>query len=247
MKICDNIEPLKMLEGQTKLRGYYPVLISIEGKICVVVGGGRVAERKIGRLLECGAIVEVIAGHLTPVLEEKRQNGVIQLISRDYRDSLIDHADLVFAATDNPELNRRIARYASRKGILCNCVTDPRESSFLVPALFRRGALNIAISTSGMSPAAARRIRLQLEKLFDKEWEGYLDLLGALREVIHAKGFNARENQKVFNKLVELPLLEWIRQGRGNEAVEGILEVCKPLLSREEISRIWEQTWKTSS
>ena len=226
---------------------YYPLFASLENKICVVVGGGQVAERKVRRLLECGATVNLIAQHLTPWLEEKRRAGLVCLISRSYEDFLIDHADLVFAATDSPDLNRRIARYAARKRIWCNSATDPEESSFLVPAVVRRGPLSIAISTSGLSPAAARKIRLQLEEQFGKEWERYLGLLGALRKAIHTKRLESEENQRIFRNLVELPLLEWIRQGRRTEVLGAISRICQSLLSEGEITEIWDEAWKVSS
>ncbi|MFO0753924.1 MAG: bifunctional precorrin-2 dehydrogenase/sirohydrochlorin ferrochelatase [Thermodesulfovibrionales bacterium] len=159
-------------------RAYYPAFINLQGTQCVVVGGGRVAERKVASLLRSGASVTVISPALTGALERKKEKGLIAHLKRRYRKGDLKGAFLVIAATSDKEANRMIAGDAP---CLVNAVDMPEAANFIVPSVVKRGLLSVAVSTSGASPALARALREELELLYGKEFGQFLAFLKALR------------------------------------------------------------------
>jgi len=226
---------------------YYPIFLSLHERVCLVVGGGTVGERKIKGLLRAGATVRVVARDLTPWLEAQRGDGRISLIGASYQAGHLDGAELVFATTDDPELNRRIAAEARDRGLWCNMATDPALGSFVVPSVVRRGPLSIAVSTAGLSPAVAKLIREKLEEQFGPEWVGYLQFMGLLRTGIQSKGLDSSQNQALFRRIAGLPLTEWIKSARKDQAIEALREICHPWLSPDELNRFWNEIWKPFS
>jgi len=226
---------------------YYPMFVSLEGRVCLVVGGGTVAERKIRGLLPSGAAIRVVARTLTSGLWEWVRDGRVQYLGETYREDLLEEADLVFAATSDAGLNEQVARQAGERRLWCNTATGPEMGSFIVPSLIERGPLAIAVSTTGLSPAVARQIREKLEGEFGPEWASFLEWMGRLRKLILSKSLGSDEKQRLFRKVSNLPLPAWIREGRREEAFHAVLEVCNGWIHREELSRIWDELWKPSS
>jgi precorrin-2 dehydrogenase/sirohydrochlorin ferrochelatase len=191
---------------------YYPIYLNITNRRCVVVGGGDVAERKVQRLLECGAHVVVIGKTLTPRLKVMKREGRIDQINDDYDAAYIHDAFLVIGATDRDEINARISSDARKRGILINIVDDPDKCDFILPSLFQRGDLSVAISTGGKSPALAKKLREDMEGLYGTEYHTLLNILGKLRERIKAKGRSADENKRLFEAVVNSDILQHIRE-----------------------------------
>ncbi|MDO8957084.1 MAG: bifunctional precorrin-2 dehydrogenase/sirohydrochlorin ferrochelatase [Deltaproteobacteria bacterium] len=191
---------------------YYPVLLDLDGKLCVVVGGGRVAERKVRSLLQVGALVKVISPQLTQSLSRLKERGKIIHSQRAYRSGDLHRAFLAIAATDDRRANERVFSQALRQKIPVNVVDDPAHSSFIVPSLVQRGDLLIAISTSGQSPALARALRQKLQKEIGAEYIYLLKLLGAVRKKILSLGLGQKRNQIIFRKLAGKDLLPLIRK-----------------------------------
>ncbi len=192
---------------------YYPVFLNLEGRLCVVVGGGRVGERKIEALLAAGARVKVISPEATPQVEKWAEEGRIELERRPYHEGDLSGAWLVIAATDDPETQKAVYSEAEKRHIFCNVVDKPEFCSFIVPSVVRRGRLQLAISTSGASPATARRIRERLEEEFGPEWETYLELMARWRREILSREISEEERRAIFTRLALAPLPEWIRNG----------------------------------
>ncbi len=190
---------------------YYPVFLNLKAKLCVVIGGGKVAERKVNSLLEAGAIVKVISPELTPVLKELAETGKIFWEKREYKKGDIEGAWLVISATNNPSVQKSVYTEAEEKKIFCNVVDVPELCSFIVPSVVKRGDLQIAISTSGASPAVARRLREQLEELFGKEYEIYLKLLKNLREQILKSNWDREKKEKTLQNLALAPIPKYIK------------------------------------
>jgi len=176
------------------------------------VGGGDVAGRKVQRLLECGARVVVIGRALTPALEIMIKDGLIDRIDGDYNEAHLHDAFLVIGATDKEEVNARISEDAREKGIMVNIVDDPEKCDFILPSLFQRGDLTVAISTGGKSPALAKKMREELEGLYGPEYLILLNLLGAIREKIKARGASPDDNKRLFEVLVNSDILQHIRE-----------------------------------
>lgn len=164
--------------------GYFPAFLDIQDKKCVVVGGGDVAAQKIRTLLRCKARVDVIAKNLKPPVRKLYNRGSIRWENREFLGKDLKDAFLVIAATDDPEVNRRVWETARRYRILVNVVDDPRHCNFIVPSVFRRGKLQIGISTGGSSPALAKRIRKELGDLFGPEYAIALDWMGRARKEV---------------------------------------------------------------
>jgi siroheme synthase-like protein len=141
---------------------YYPVFINIRGKKCVVVGGGKVAFRKIKALLECGAEVTVVSPSINPELNDLIKKRRIDHISREYEPEDLKDTFMIIAATDSAETNLKIALGARNQRILVNIANNLDQSDFIIPSSFRRGDLTIAVSTAGMSPALTKKIRTRL-------------------------------------------------------------------------------------
>jgi len=161
---------------------YYPAFLDITGKKCVVIGGGRVAERKCSPLIRAGAKVVVISPGLTRGLESLKKKGLIRHIARHHRRGDLKSAFVAIAATDSREANLEAVADAALHRTLLNVVDNPPLCSFIVPSVLRRGPLTIAISTGGVSPAMARTIRKRLEGLYTTEVSKYLRLLNTIRE-----------------------------------------------------------------
>lgn len=220
---------------------YYPLYVRLQGRFCLVVGGGSVGERKVKTLLASGAEIGLIATERTLWLEQACGEGRLRFLGMEYGEMSLEGVDLVFAATSDPALNRRIAEDARRRGVWCNMASDPEEGSFIVPATFERGALTIAISTSGMSPALARQIRKKLEEDFGPEWSLFLQFMGLLRKKLQAGGLSSEENQRLFRALAALPLPEWIKAQAQGEALDAVEKITHPRLTRPELIDIWNR------
>ncbi|HEY2421716.1 MAG TPA: NAD(P)-binding protein [Neobacillus sp.] len=158
----------------------YPIMLRLEGKKVVVVGGGKVAERKVCGLLETGARIVVISPEVTDELKQLTVDGKIVWQQKPFSDVDIKDAFLIFAATNVEEVNRSVRSKADEHQLV-TVADDPDRSVFHVPAHFQRGRLSVAISTGGASPTLANKIRGQLEQQFDESYESYLEFLFSTR------------------------------------------------------------------
>jgi precorrin-2 dehydrogenase / sirohydrochlorin ferrochelatase len=201
----------------------YPVFLRIHKKTCIVVGGGRVALRKVRMLLDCGGKVKVVSSTSHFNLLRLAGKKAIRLIQRDYRPGDLRGAAIVIAATNQQEINRRVAEEAKRGGALVNVVDDPEPSSFILPSYFRKGGLTLAVSTGGKSPALARKIKTELQKNFGKEYATLLLLIGEVRSSLKKRGIriNAGKWQKALDPE---PILRLLRAGKPKQAKQILLD-----------------------
>lgn len=153
-----------------------------------MVGGGEVALRKVKMLLECGGKVTVIGPKPHPEMLKLSAEGAIHLVQRDYEAGDLKGAIIAVAGTNAKEINRKVANEARKEGVLINVVDDPEQSDYIVPSLFRRGDLTVAISTGGTSPALARKIRTRLEQKMGEEYASLLSLIGEVRSILKKSG-----------------------------------------------------------
>ena len=151
---------------------YYPIFLDVRGRRAVVVGGGKVAERKVRKLLRAGAGVSVISPDLTPGLSRLAAANRIRVTRRVYRKGELRRRRansrspiLVFAATNDPAAQRAVREDARAGGALVDVASDPAQCDFIVPASLTRGDLHAAISTSGTDPNLARLLRLLLQEV----------------------------------------------------------------------------------
>jgi len=177
---------------------FYMACLDLEGRSCLVVGGGTVALEKARGLLECGARVTVVAPQIVDELRTSR----VELVQRGYRASDLDGRLLVVAATSTASLNRRIHRDAEARSLLCNVVDVPELCNFILPAVLRRDPIAIAVSTGGASPALAQRIRDDIADLIGPEHAEIARLLRELRPWAQAHLPSYEERRDYFAGLV---------------------------------------------
>ena len=217
------------------MSSFYPILVELQRKKALVVGGGKVAQRKIETLLECGAFVQVVARELTAELEELRSWRQIEFLGGEFSEAYLEGAFLVFAATDDALLNRRVSQAAQQRGLLVNAVDQPADCNFIVPSVLTRGDLLIAVSTSGKSPAFARKVRVELERHFGEEYGLFLSLMGNLRKEILCLGLSQEEDKRAFEELVYSDLLPAIREKNWDLASQIIQKVLGRPISKNQI------------
>ncbi len=226
---------------------YYPLFLALEGRICLVVGGGAVGERKIRTLLRYGASIRLVALEISAWLEEKCSEKSVIWVGRQYDRSHLRGVSLAFAATSDMDLNRSIAADAREFGIWCNMATDPELGSFIVPSVIERGALSIAVSTSSLSPAIAKILRQKLELEIGPEWDFFIRLLGELRRCFKSRGVSEKKGREIFTKVAATPLPELLRQGCRQEAFLKIFEICGSVMNEAEFKSVWENSWNLFS
>jgi precorrin-2 dehydrogenase/sirohydrochlorin ferrochelatase len=217
------------------MSSFYPILVDLHGKKALVVGGGKVAQRKIETLLEHGASVLVVARELTATLEELRSAKRIGFLGAEFSEAFADGAFLVFAATDDASLNRRVSQAAQQRGLLVNAVDQPADCNFIVPSVLSRGDLLIAVSTSGKSPAFARKVRVELERHFGEEYGFFLNLMGNLRKEILSLGLSQQENKSAFEELVNSELLQAIGEKQWDWAAQIVEKVLGRPVSKDQV------------
>lgn len=203
---------------------YYPAFVNIRGKQCVVVGGGKVAERKVLSLLRSGAIIRLISPSITPRLAAERDMGNIEHINRDYISGDLKDAFLVIAATSDEKINRIVA---SEAPCLVNVVDVPELANFIVPSVFKRGLMTIAISTSGASPALARSVRIELEALYGVEMSKYLLFLKKIRKKILSEISCSKTRRQLLKVIASEKMLKILREKGYKEARDKVLEIFR--------------------
>jgi len=166
--------------------GLFPLFLKLKKRKCLMVGAGEIGEVKIAGLLAAGADVHVVAPKATKQVKKWAREGRLRWLHREFRDSDLVECLLVVAATSSGKLHKRISRLARRRGALCNVVDVPELCDFYYPAVVRRGALQIAVSTGGESPALAQRLRKKLEQEYGPEYEAWLRQLGKSRRKLSA-------------------------------------------------------------
>jgi len=192
----------------------YPIELNLAGREVVVAGGGTVAARKVAGLLEAGARVRVVSPSF---VEELAGRGDVTLQTQAYDASVLHGALLVFACTDDPALNRRVADDARAAGALCNVADDPPNCDFMVPAVLRRGRLTVAVGTSGASPALAAALRDRLEELLEAEYAQLVEELAQVRAEIREQAEPEDLRRRIFQTLCRECSLKLLR-ARGVQA-----------------------------
>ena len=179
----------------------FPIFVKLAGRKCLVVGGGGIAGGKVEGLLAAGASVVVVSPEVTEKIARWNDQGRLAWHARRFQPSDLEGAFLVLAATGLPAVSESVFREAEARGILCNAVDEPERCHFYYPAIVRRGPLQIAISTGGLSPALASRLRAELEAQFGPEYERWLQKLGAMRRALFARRIDPRRRARVLQLL----------------------------------------------
>jgi precorrin-2 dehydrogenase/sirohydrochlorin ferrochelatase len=204
---------------------YYPVHLDIQNRNCLVVGGGRVGTRKVITLLDCGANVIVISPVVSHQLRDYAISGRIKLKERPYQSGDLGGMFLVIGATDDEALNRQISSDADHLNTLCNIADRPEVCNFILPAIVQRDDLVITISTSGKSPALAKKLRKSLESQFGEEYAIFLKLMGAIRKKLLSQSHEPEAHKPLFEQLIDADLIVMIQKGKTAEIDTLLFEI----------------------
>ena len=196
---------------------YYPIFLDIQNRDCLVVGGGSVGLRKVLTLIDCKAAVTVVSPVVHPKLQELSINDKITLKKRPYKPSDMNGMFLIIGATDDQALNQQIHAEAERRGMLCNIADRPKACNFILPSIVKQGDLVIAISTSGKSPAFAKKLRQDLEKQLGNEYAVFLNLMGAIRKKLLAQNHEPESHKHLFEQLINGGLIDLIKERRSDD------------------------------
>jgi len=206
------------------MTNYYPINLDLREKLCLVVGGGKVAERKVESLLECGGSVRVISPSLTADLKELADQRKISYSQADFQEKDLEGIFLVIGATSDQGVNEQVAQAALKRNILVNIVDAAPSSNFIVPSTHRQGLLNISISTSGASPALAAKIRREIALSFGAEYAEFLEILQEIRPQVISKYSKQEERKRIFQSIIDSDILELIKKGNQEKVKERIAE-----------------------
>lgn len=208
-----------------KTKHLFPIFINLDNKKCVIVGGGKVAERKAENLFAYGASITILSPSVTSKVQQWANEGLLNWRKKEFEKADIDGAFMVFASTDNYELNQLIANICHENGIMINSADDPEKCTFHVPAIIRRDSLGIAISTEGKSPLLAKKLRTEFEALIGEEYAEFLDMLAEVRTRIQESVSDINIRKKILESIVYSDILEHLKSGENEKARERI-EAC---------------------
>jgi precorrin-2 dehydrogenase/sirohydrochlorin ferrochelatase len=207
---------------------YFPVFLDLQGKSCLVIGAGQVGRRKVGRLLQAEpARITVLDPALDAALFPKQEaKSELILLQRKFCPEDLQGVFLAFACTGDAGTNAYICGLCQERAILCNSVHQAQESGFILPALHSVGDLQIAVSTSGKSPALAAQIKQHLGREYGWEYAVWLRLLGRIRIRLLQLQDHCAENKDIFRSLLDQSLLNALRnrdQGSLQQILQGKL------------------------
>jgi precorrin-2 dehydrogenase/sirohydrochlorin ferrochelatase len=211
---------------------FYPMFVDIEGRRCLVVGGGPVATEKVEKLLEHGAVVRLVTPGMTDALAALVASGAVgEHRARGYAPEDLDGCFLVIAATNLDAVNRMVWQDAEARNLLCNVVDVPPLCNFIVPSIVRRGELALAISTGGASPVVAKHIRRELEAVYGPEWEALVDLLRDARDELKSRYPDMPSRRDAVERLMETDVIRRLAEGDdegARELANRVLDIGVP-------------------
>ncbi|MCX7857210.1 MAG: bifunctional precorrin-2 dehydrogenase/sirohydrochlorin ferrochelatase [Deltaproteobacteria bacterium] len=204
---------------------YFPFFLDISGKKFLIVGGGRVAERKVRTLLRFKANIQIVSPKLTKKIEALAQKGLIEVKKKEYDPQDLNHIDFVISATNDKDLNRKVSSDAKSLRILVNVVDAPEQCDFIVPSVVKRGPIVVAISTSGNFPLLSKKLRKDLEKIISLDYEKYVVKVGNLRREVIEKVEDKKTRRKILKLISDLEVKEL--------ATKDIQEIRRMILERK--------------
>jgi precorrin-2 dehydrogenase/sirohydrochlorin ferrochelatase len=202
---------------------YYPVFLDIAGKPAVIIGGGEVALRKAEGLLDAGAQVTVVSPALHPGLAALVTAGRVKHMAREYMPGDLKGHALAFVGTDDRSVNDVVTREGRERGVWVNAVDDPPNCDFIMPSIFRRGDIVLAVSTGAGSPAMARKLREDLEGFLTEEYALMLDLVAQVRRELRDRGVSVEPD--VWNAALDTDVKRLLGEGHVDEARQRLLRL----------------------
>ena len=194
-------------------RSYYPLFLDITDKQCLVLGGGKVAERKVAILLQFNARVMVVSPFVTKALLKLHRENKIECFQRVYTAEDLNGAALIFACTDDNAINKKIKKDAIQKNIPVNVVDNPDLCDFIVPSIVKKGDLTIAISTSGTLPLLSKKLREKIEETITDDYLEYLQIVGEFRKHLLKTVKEGQKRSTIMKKIERMDIQEVVTAG----------------------------------
>ncbi len=202
----------------------YPIHVQLEGRTCVVVGAGKIAERKAASLRASGARIRLVAPQATPALQRLAEEGAIEWLKESYQSRHLDGAFMVMACTDRRAVNASVARHAQARQMLTLCADDPQAGNFVSTGQISRGDLTVTVSTGGKSPTLAAVLRERLEAEFGPEWAELTEIIGEMREIVKTNPEEAGRKEAIRRALDDAEVHALLTAGKRLEAETRIRE-----------------------
>ena len=205
---------------------WYPIFIDVEDHDVVIIGGGEVCARKAETMMRYGARVTIVSPEFTPEIEGWAGEGKLTLRRKRYEPADLDGASIVIASTDDTAVNEQIAADCRRRRIPVNVVDVTPLCEFIVPAIIDKGSVTLAVSTGGKSPALARTLKEDLQRLIGPEYAEVNDVLGTLRDSAKRALPTDVDRKRFFDGILARGILDMLREGRRREAYRMIADAC---------------------
>lgn len=218
---------------------FLPIFLDIKEKLCLVIGGGEIADRKVTLLLKAGGQIRVISPELCPNLSAAAEKGLIEHLSRDYQDDDLDACHLVIAATDNAEVNRQVSEQARSQRIPVNVVDQPDLCSFITPSIIDRSPVVAAVSTGGASPVLARLIRSRLEALIPAGYGRLAELASRFRDRVKQRFSNPTDRRLFWEKVLRSGVAERVFSGHIEEADVAMERALESFQSNNNMGEVY--------
>src|SRR5436305_483388 len=206
---------------------YYPIFIDVEDHVVIIIGGGEVCARKAETMMRYGAKVTIVSPEFTPEIEQWAADGKLALRRKRYSSDDLDGASIVIASTDDTPVNEQVAADARARKVPVNVVDVTPLCEFIVPAIIEKGSVTLAVSTGGKSPALARTLKEDLQRIVGPEYAEVNDVLGTLRESAKRVLPTDVDRKRFFDGIIAKGILDMLRQGRRAEAYRTIAEACR--------------------
>lgn len=219
----------------------FPVMLSLEGKKCLIVGAGKVGQRKLGKIL-LSRPKKILVLDIRPcpeiekIMENNLDNGIVKYENRACTEQDVRESFLVCVATDNMQINIKIATWCKNLNVLCNCASAPSMGSFILPAHKRWGNLSLMISTNASSPALAKKW-LDEHNSWMNEKEFYLAFMKKIRKLVLSEEL-LTNNSSLFYKIIQSPFEEWLLMGEW-EKCSNFLKCEMPEYLHHKIDKLF--------
>jgi precorrin-2 dehydrogenase/sirohydrochlorin ferrochelatase len=216
---------------------FYIACLRLEGRNCLVVGGGEIGLEKVEGLLACSGQVTLVAPEANDALRAYAEEGSITWVERPYESADLEGKFLAIAATNDTDVNIAVYEDAERRAMLVNVVDVPSLCNFILPAIVRTGPLAIAISTAGASPALAKRIKAEISESFGEPYARLAVILNEARGWAKANLPTYQDRKAFFEGIVngEPDPIELLRDGRDSDVI-ALIEAAKEALAASPVS-----------
>lgn len=216
---------------------YYPIFLDLRGKTCLVVGAGKVGLRKISTLLKCSPSGIIVIDPYIHSLDTPDSGKIIRHLREDFTPEHLDGCDLAFACTSDPQVNDLVLMACRNKNIWCNVAERPEQGDFILPGIFSRQDLIIAVSTCGCSPALTARIKEELQEIYGPEYALLTRLLAEVREILLPLELPQGQNKEYFRKIVDSDAAKFLKSDRKQD-LAALLRAILPKDTHNQIQGI---------